>query len=49
MARSEIARFQPEAYKTLQSEARKTAVSQHKINDMGFVQGELLNAANACR
>jgi hypothetical protein len=41
MARTEIAGFQPQTYKTLQPEARKTAISQHEINDMGFVQDEL--------
>jgi hypothetical protein len=43
MARTEIAGFQLQTYKTLQSEARKTAISQRKINDMGIVQGELNN------
>jgi hypothetical protein len=41
MGRTEIAGFQPQTYKTLQSDARKTTISQHKINDMGVVQGEL--------
>ncbi len=41
MGRTEIAGFQPQTYKTLQSDARKTTNSQLKINDMGFVQGEL--------
>jgi hypothetical protein len=41
MGKTEIAGFQPQTYKTLQSEARKTAISQREINDMGIVQGEL--------
>jgi hypothetical protein len=41
MGRTEIAGFQPQTYKTLQSDARKTTISQHEINDMRFVQGEL--------
>jgi hypothetical protein len=41
MGRTEIAGFQPQTYKTLQSDATKTTISQHKINDMGVVQGEL--------
>jgi hypothetical protein len=41
MARTEIAGFQPQTYKTLWPQARKTAISQHKINDMEFFQGEL--------
>jgi hypothetical protein len=40
MGRTEIAGFQPQTYKTLQSDTRKTTISQHEINDMGFVQGE---------
>jgi hypothetical protein len=40
MGRTEIAGFQPQTHKTLQSDARKTTISQHEINDMGVVQGE---------
>jgi ABC-type branched-subunit amino acid transport system substrate-binding protein len=42
MGRTEIAGFQQKTYKTPQSDARKTAISQHEINHMGFVQGELV-------
>lgn len=41
MGRTKIAGVQPQTYETLQSDARKTIISQHEINDMGFVQSEL--------
>jgi hypothetical protein len=39
--RTEIAGFSLELYESLQSEARKTHLIQHKINEMAVVQGEL--------
>jgi hypothetical protein len=41
MARTEIAEFQPQTYKTLRAKARKNTFFQSEINDMGIFQGEL--------
>ena len=46
--RTQIARFLWRSYKTLQAEARKTAVFQCKINRIGVVQSELLNVLLCC-
>ena len=44
--RTEIAGFSLELYKSLQLEARKTHLIQHKINEMAVVQGELLQVGS---
>jgi len=41
IAHPEIARFRLKSYKTLQSKATESAHFTHKINVLGFVQGEL--------
>jgi hypothetical protein len=45
--RTEIAGFSLELYKSLQLEARKTRLIQHKINEMAVVQCELGTSANS--
>jgi hypothetical protein len=44
--RTEIAGFSLELYKSLQLEARKTRLIQHKINEMAVVQCERVNTAS---